>query len=157
APRAQGPQGARARPLRVLGGRGRPSGHLAARDPRHRLRLRRRPPRQRGDLQGHGFHRGPRRGPGPRHVRGGSLMQGKRLDRVNLLINEETSTLRQRELKDPRLGFVTVTEVETSKARRQAKVFVSVLGDEAQWKASMTALESARGFVRNWLRHNLDL
>jgi ribosome-binding factor A len=84
-------------------------------------------------------------------------MQGKRLDRVNQLIKEEISTLLQRELKDPRLGFVTVTEVETSKDLRQAKVFVSVLGDEAQWKASMTALESARGFVRNWLRHHLDL
>ena len=39
-------------------------------------------------------------------------MQGKRLDRVNQLIKEEVSNLLQRELKDPRLGFVTVTEVE---------------------------------------------
>ena len=56
-------------------------------------------------------------------------MQGKRLDRVNQLIREEISTLLQRELKDPRLGFVTVTEVETSKDLRTAKIFVSVLGD----------------------------
>ena len=84
-------------------------------------------------------------------------MQGKRLDRVNQLIREEISTLLQRELKDPRLGFVTVTEVETSKDLRTAKIFVSVLGDDAQWKASMAALESAKGFVRNWLRQHLDL
>ena len=84
-------------------------------------------------------------------------MQGKRLDRVNQLIKEEISTLLQRELKDPRLGFVTVTEVETSKDLRQAKVFVSVLGDERQWTASMAALASARGFVHNWLRQHLDL
>ena len=84
-------------------------------------------------------------------------MQSKRLDRVNQLIKEEVSTLLQRELKDPRLGFVTVTEVETSKDLRVAKVFVSVLGDEAQWAASLAALGSARGFVRQWLRHNLDL
>jgi ribosome-binding factor A len=84
-------------------------------------------------------------------------MQGKRLDRVNQLIKEEVSTLLQRELKDPRLGFVTVTEVEVSKDLRQAKVFVSVLGDENQWKASLAALQSARGFVRNWLRQHLDL
>ena len=84
-------------------------------------------------------------------------MQGKRLDRVNQLIKEEISTLLQRELKDPRLGFVTVTEVETSKDLRLAKVFVSVLGDERQWAASLAALTSARGFVRNWLRQNLDL
>jgi ribosome-binding factor A len=84
-------------------------------------------------------------------------MQGKRLDRVNQLIKEEISTLLQRELKDPRLGFVTVTEVETSKDLRMAKVFVSVLGDDRQWAASLAALTSARGFVRNWLRQNLDL
>ncbi len=84
-------------------------------------------------------------------------MQGKRLDRVNQLIKEEISLLLQRELKDPRLGFVTVTEVETSKDLRTAKVFVSVLGEEAQWRASMAALLSARGFIRNWLRQHLDL
>lgn len=84
-------------------------------------------------------------------------MQGKRLDRVNQLIKEEVSTLLQRELKDPRLGFVTVTEVETSKDLRLAKVFVSVLGDDRQWAASLAALTSARGFVRNWLRQHLDL
>jgi ribosome-binding factor A len=84
-------------------------------------------------------------------------MQGKRLDRVNQLIKEEISTLLQRELKDPRLGFVTVTEVETAKDLRMAKVFVSVLGDERQWASSLAALTSARGFVRNWLRQHLDL
>jgi ribosome-binding factor A len=84
-------------------------------------------------------------------------MQGKRLDRVNQLIKEEISTLLQRELKDPRLGFVTVTEVETAKDLRVAKVFVSVLGDQRQWEGSMAALVSARGFVRNWLRQHLDL
>ncbi len=84
-------------------------------------------------------------------------MQGKRLDRVNQLIREEVSTLLQRELKDPRLGFVTVTEVDTSKDLRQAKIYVSVLGGDEQWKASITALTSARGFIRNWLRQHLDL
>jgi ribosome-binding factor A len=84
-------------------------------------------------------------------------MQGKRLDRVNQLIKEEISTLLQRELKDPRLGFVTVTEVETAEDLRVAKVYVSVLGDERQWASSLAALTSARGFVRNWLRQHLDL
>ena len=84
-------------------------------------------------------------------------MQGKRLERVNQLVKEEISAVLQRELKDPRLGFVTVTEVETSKDLRQAKVFVSVLGAEAQWSSSMQALHSARGFIRNWLRTHLDL
>ena len=59
-------------------------------------------------------------------------MQGKRLDRVNQLIKEEVSMLLQRELKDPRLGFVTVTDVETTKDLRQAKIYVSVLGTDEQ-------------------------
>lgn len=84
-------------------------------------------------------------------------MQGKRLDRVNQLIKEEISLLLQRELKDPRLGFVTVTEVETARDLRTAKVFVSVLGDDAQWTASLAALGRARGFIRHWLRQHLDL
>jgi ribosome-binding factor A len=84
-------------------------------------------------------------------------MQGKRLDRVNQLIKEEVSLLLQRELKDPRLGFVTVTEVETTNDLRQAKVYVSVLGNEGQWVASLQGLASARGFIRHWLRDHLDL
>jgi ribosome-binding factor A len=84
-------------------------------------------------------------------------MQGKRLDRVNQLIKEEISLVLQRELKDPRLGFVTVTEVETAKDLRLAKVFVSVLGDDAQWAGSMGALHRARGFIRHWLRDHLEL
>ena len=84
-------------------------------------------------------------------------MQGKRLDRVNQLIKEEISLLLQRELKDPRLGFVTVTEVETTSDLRLAKIFVSVLGSEAQWAASLAALASAKGFIRSWLHGHLDL
>ena len=80
-----------------------------------------------------------------------------RLERVNQLIREEISLLIQRELKDPRLGFVTVTEVDAAKDLRTAKVYVSVLGSEAQWKESLQALESARGFIRNWLTPRLRL
>ena len=84
-------------------------------------------------------------------------MQGKRLDRVNQLVREEISYLLQRELKDPRLGFVTVTEVAVAGDLRTAKVYVSVLGDEAQWKSSLAALHSARAFVRRWLAPRLRM
>ena len=84
-------------------------------------------------------------------------MQGKRLERVNQLLKEEISLLLQHELKDPRLGFVTVTEVDVTPDLRYAKVYVSVLGSEEQWKASLLALQSAKGFVWSWLRRNLDL
>ncbi len=84
-------------------------------------------------------------------------MQGKRLDRVNQLVREEIAYLLQRELKDPRLGFVTVTEVDVSKDLRTAKVYVSVLGTEAEWRGSLDALRSARGFIRSWLGPRLRL
>jgi len=80
-----------------------------------------------------------------------------RLERVNQLIREEISHLVQRELKDPRLGFVTVTEVDVAKDLRTAKVYVSVLGSETEWRASLLALEHARGFIRNWLAPRLRL
>jgi ribosome-binding factor A len=84
-------------------------------------------------------------------------MQGKRLERVNQLMKEEISLLLQRQLKDPRLGFVTVTEVDVTPDLKHAKVYVSVLGSEEQWTSSFKALDSAKGFVWNWLRRNLDL
>ena len=84
-------------------------------------------------------------------------MQGKRLERVNQLIKEEISAVLQRQLKDPRLGFVTVTEVDTTADLKLTRVYVSVLGPEAQWASSFKALESARGFVWNWLRKHLEL
>jgi len=84
-------------------------------------------------------------------------MQGKRIERVNQLIREEISALLQRGLKDPRIGFVTVTEVEVSKDLGQAKVYVSILGSEAEWKATLGALESASGFIHNQLRRRLRL
>ena len=84
-------------------------------------------------------------------------MQGKRLDRVNQLLKEEVSHLLQRELKDPRLGFVTITDVAVSKDLRTAKVYVSVLGSDEQWRTSFEALESARGFMRNWLAPRLRM
>ena len=80
-----------------------------------------------------------------------------RLQRVNQLIREEISHLIQRELKDPRLGFVTVTEVDVAKDLRTAKVYVSVLGSDSQWQSSLEALESARGYIRSWLLPRLRL
>ena len=84
-------------------------------------------------------------------------MQGKRLGRVNQLLKEEISMLLQRELKDPRLGFVTVTEVDVTADLKHANVYVSVLGPEERWVSSLQALQSARGFVWSWLRRHLDL
>jgi len=84
-------------------------------------------------------------------------VQAKRIERLNQLVREEISRVLQRELKDPRLGFVTVTGVDITKDLRLAKVYVSILGSEEQWKASLAVLDSARGFIHNWLRQHLSL
>jgi ribosome-binding factor A len=84
-------------------------------------------------------------------------MQGKRLDRVNQLLKEEIAYLLRHEVKDPGIGFVTVTEVETSRDLRTARVYVSVLGSEESWQASLQALERARRFLRNALLPRLRM
>jgi ribosome-binding factor A len=52
------------------------------------------------------------------------------------------------EVKDPRVGFITVTDVRTSADLRHARVYVSVLGDAAQREASLEGLRSAHGFLQ---------
>jgi ribosome-binding factor A len=72
-----------------------------------------------------------------------------RQEKVKGLLKEEISDIIRRELKDPRLGFVTVTDAEVTADLRHAKVFVSILGDEKQRSDGMKALKSAAGFVRS--------
>jgi ribosome-binding factor A len=86
-----------------------------------------------------------------------------RTNRVGEQIKKELSQILQRELKDPRIGFVTVTGVEVSGDLSQAKVFISVLGGEEQRADTLKALEKAKGFMRTEigrrvrLRHTPDL
>ena len=61
------------------------------------------------------------------------------------------------DLKDPRIGFVTVTGVETSTDLRQARVFVSVLGSEAKRRRSLAGLEAARGLLQARIADELRL
>ena len=74
---------------------------------------------------------------------------GHRLLRINESIKEVLSSVITAEgLKDPRVGFVTVTGVETTSDLRHAKVFVSVLGKQAERDACMEALEHSRGYLQ---------
>ncbi len=63
----------------------------------------------------------------------------------------------QKELRDPRLGFVTITRVEMSPDLKLAKVFVSVLGSEEEQQGSMAALQHAKGFIRKNLAERVNL
>ncbi|MBE2315371.1 30S ribosome-binding factor RbfA [Solirubrobacter sp. CPCC 204708] len=68
--------------------------------------------------------------------------------RVNEAMREVLSGAITTELKDPRVGFVTVTSVETSADLRHARVYVSVLGNPGERRRSLKALDSAHGFLQ---------
>ncbi|PIQ95799.1 MAG: ribosome-binding factor A [Nitrospinae bacterium CG11_big_fil_rev_8_21_14_0_20_56_8] len=84
-------------------------------------------------------------------------MRFKRSQRIQELILEEISRLIQSGLKDPRIGFATVTGVELTDNLKHARVFVSVLGTPEQTRDTLLGLNSAKGFIRNTLGKNLYL
>ena len=79
-----------------------------------------------------------------------------RMRRVNEALREVLSE-GIAELKDPRIGFVTVTGVETSADLRQATVFVSVLGSERKRRASLAGLQSSHGVLQSRINRELHL
>jgi ribosome-binding factor A len=77
--------------------------------------------------------------------------------RVNEAVREVLSVAITNELKDPRVGFVTVTAVDTSPDLRRAHVYVSVLGDEHQRADSLAGLDSSHGFLQRRVASELRL
>ncbi|MBD5632945.1 MAG: 30S ribosome-binding factor RbfA [Candidatus Eremiobacteraeota bacterium] len=84
-------------------------------------------------------------------------MKRERMGRIDHELQRELAKLISTELKDPRLGFVTVTRVEITNDLQTAKVFVSIIGDRHVAKQSMEALERAKGFLRGELGHAVSL
>ena len=80
-----------------------------------------------------------------------------RMRRVDEAIRQVIGDAVAGELKDPRVGFVTVTDVRTSPDLRHAHVHVSVLGDERQREDSLVALSSAHGFLQRRIAGELRL
>ena len=72
-------------------------------------------------------------------------------------IQQIISVLLQREVKDPRLGFVTVIKAEVTSDLKYSTVFVSVLGSPEEQKATMDALTSSRGFLRRELASRMSM
>lgn len=83
-------------------------------------------------------------------------MSSHRLERVRNLLRQVTSEILP-QVKDPRVGFVTVTDVEVSPDLRHARVYVSVLGEAEVREQALKGLESARGFIRRELMHQVTL
>jgi ribosome-binding factor A len=84
-------------------------------------------------------------------------MRGSRMRRVDEAMRAVLSDAIATDLKDPRVGFVTVTGVRTSPDLRHARVYVSVLGDEPARSASLDGLRSAHGFLQRRLATELTL
>jgi ribosome-binding factor A len=84
-------------------------------------------------------------------------MTAERMRRVDEAMREVLSDVLSHELKDPRVGFVTVTDVKTSPDLRHARVYVSVLGDADAVSASLEGLESAHGFLQGRIGSELRL
>jgi ribosome-binding factor A len=84
-------------------------------------------------------------------------MEGKRSEKVADLIQKEISQMLVKSIKDPRIGFVTITKVSVSEDCRFAKVYFSVVGTLAERERSMKGLDSAKGFVRKELGRRIRL
>jgi ribosome-binding factor A len=80
-----------------------------------------------------------------------------RTRRVGDQIQRELALIIQQEVKDPRVGMVTITSVEVSREYEHAKVYITVLGDEAVAKTTLEGLDKASGFLRRELAHRLKL
>jgi ribosome-binding factor A len=84
-------------------------------------------------------------------------MAAGRMRRVNEAVREVLSARIAEGLSDPRIGFVTVTSVETSPDLRHARVYVSVLGSQSERDATLAGLESAHGLLQQSIAAELRM
>jgi ribosome-binding factor A len=84
-------------------------------------------------------------------------MASSRMRRVNEVIRQVLGDVIATDLKDPRIGFVTVTDVDTSPDLRTARVYVSVLGGESERERALEGLRSSHGFLQGKIAAELRL
>ncbi|OCA85433.1 ribosome-binding factor A [Bacillus sp. FJAT-27225] len=80
-----------------------------------------------------------------------------RANRVGEQMKKELSEIIGRKIKDPRIGFVTVTDVQVTGDLQQATVYISVLGDEEQRENTLKGLAKAKGFIRSEIGSRIRL
>lgn len=101
------------------------------------------------------------RSAGPLESAGAFRSKGPPLSRrtrqVGEFLREELSDIIRTEVKDPRIGFFSITHVDMSADLRLARVYVSVLGPDEERVATLTALRSASGFIRHHLKPRLRM
>lgn len=84
-------------------------------------------------------------------------MNTTRLEKVARLIKKEVSEIIHRELKDPRIGFVTITKVEITRDLHRAKVYFSILGNNEDTRKTLEGLKSACNYIRRLIGRRLKL
>lgn len=81
----------------------------------------------------------------------------QRPERVQEALRQEISIILQRGLKDPRIGFITITRVELTRDLRYAKIYFSTLGDEKKRRLALKGLKSAKGYIKGMLAEKIKL
>jgi ribosome-binding factor A len=81
----------------------------------------------------------------------------RRTRQVGEFLREELTDIIRREVKDPRIGFMSVTRVDVTPDLRHAAVYISVLGTDEEREETLKALRSASGFIRHHLKPRLRM
>ena len=81
----------------------------------------------------------------------------KRVNRVAEQMKKELGEIILQKVKDPRIGFVTVTDVEVTGDLQNATIYISVLGNESEKEATLKGLEKAKGFIRTEIGKRIRL
>jgi ribosome-binding factor A len=84
-------------------------------------------------------------------------MASTRKQKIARLLREELSSIIRREINDPRLGFISITDIELSADIQIANVYISAFGTPEEQQDSMAVLERAAGFLRGVLGHTVEL
>ncbi|MFH0763636.1 MAG: 30S ribosome-binding factor RbfA [Candidatus Omnitrophota bacterium] len=82
---------------------------------------------------------------------------GQRPERVREALRQEISRIIHNEIRDPRLGFITITGVELTKDLRYARIYFSVLGEEKEKKLALKGLTSAKGYIKGLISDRIKL
>ena len=84
-------------------------------------------------------------------------MSRQRPERIQEAIRQEMSLIAQGQIKDPRIGFITITKVDLTKDLRYARIYFSVLGEKADKNKALKGLNSAKGYIKGLIADKIKL
>ena len=84
-------------------------------------------------------------------------MSSQRPGRVQEALRQEISKIVQNEMKDPRIGFITITRVDLTKDLRYARIYFSILGDDNAKEESLKGIKSSIGYIRKLIAERMNL